>query len=208
MHPGDHETIDTDKCVELELLFNIGRCAGIRNGVKERVSPSDVDFATETVKTCGPFTAAAVEGAIKLKHLYGKHCRLMCFIGRLVAKMGSEFLLEELMESTELHVVVVGVESSGFVAQTKVVAVLRKLNGSGLFCTARRTRLHAAIRWEPCRHVQMEAMRSGTRFILAPTGGLKDIAEDGLGKMTVEALVEQEPSRNVSLAKNSKFGGL
>ena len=133
MHPGDHETIDTDKCVELELLFNIGRCAGIRNGVKERVSPSDVDFATETVKTCGPFTAAAVEGAIKLKHLYGKHCRLMCFIGRLVAKMGSEFLLEELMESTELHVVVVGVESSGFVAQTKVVAVLRKLNGSGLF---------------------------------------------------------------------------
>ena len=45
---------------------------------------------------------------------------------------------------------------------------------------------------EPCGHVQMEAMR----FILTPTGGLKDIVEDGLidlwtdGKMTVEELVE------------------
>ena len=40
--------------------------------------------------------------------------------------MGSDFLLELLMESTELHTVV-GVESSGFVAQTKVVAALCKL---------------------------------------------------------------------------------
>ena len=44
----------------------------------------------------------------------------------------------------------------------------------------------------------MEAMRSGTRFIVTPTGGLKNIAEDGFidlwmdGKMTVKALVEQE----------------
>ena len=188
----------------MRQYFKMGHCAGIRNGVKERVPPSDVDFATEAVRTsCGPFTAAAAAEAVKrgLKHLYVKHCRLMCFIGRLVAKMGSNFLLEVLMEGTELHVVVVGAESPGFVAQTKVVVVLRKLKGSGVFCTARQTRLHAATRWEPCRHVQMEAMRSGTRFILAPTGGLKDTVEDGLidlwtdGKMTVEALVEQEPSR-------------
>ena len=129
----------------------MGHCAGIRNGGKERVSPSDVDFATEAVRTCGPFTAAAAEDAIKrgLKHLYVKHCRLMWFIGRLDAEMGRDFLLELLMEGTELHVVVVGDESAGFVAQTKVVAALRKLKGSGVFCTARRTRLHAATRWEP-----------------------------------------------------------
>ena len=83
MHPGGHETIDPDKCVELELLFKMGRCAGIRNGAKngakERVPSSDVDFATEAVRTCRPFTAAAAADAIKrgLKHLYVKHCRLM-----------------------------------------------------------------------------------------------------------------------------------
>ena len=158
MHPGDHETIDPDK--GLELLFKMGHCAGIRNGVKERVPPSDVDFATEAVRTCGPFTAAAAEDAIKrgLKHLYGKCCRLLCFIGRSVAKMGSDFhlkVLRELPDGTELHVVVVGVGSAGFVAQTKVVAVLRKLKRSGVFWT----RLHVTIpggghvdtcRWRLC----------------------------------------------------------
>ena len=52
----------------------------------------------------------------------------MCFIGRLVAVMGSDFHLEVLMEvpdGTELHVVVAGVGRSGFVAQTKVVGFLR-----------------------------------------------------------------------------------
>ena len=44
----------------------------------------------------------------------------------------------------------------------------------------------------------LEAMRSGRRFIVAPTGGLKNIVEDRFtdlwtdGKMIVEALVEQE----------------
>ena len=47
-----HETINPDKCVELELLFEMGHCAGIRNGVKERDSPSDMDFATEALRTC------------------------------------------------------------------------------------------------------------------------------------------------------------
>ena len=53
----------------------------------------------------------------------------MCFIGRMVAKSGSDFLLEVLMavpDGTELHMVVIG--STGFVVtQTKVAAVLRKL---------------------------------------------------------------------------------
>ena len=150
--------------MELELLFKKGHCAGFRNGGKERVSPSDVDFATEAARTCGPFTAAAAEDAIKrgLKHLYGKCCRLLCFIGRSVAKMGSDFHLEvlrELPDGTERHVVVVGVGSAGFVAQTKVVAVLRKLKHSGVFCSARRMRLHVTIpggshvdtcRWRLC----------------------------------------------------------
>ena len=42
-----------------------------------------------------------------------------------------------------------GVGSTGFVAQTKVVAALRKLEGSEVFYSARRTRLHSATRWEP-----------------------------------------------------------
>ena len=70
--------------------------------------------------------------------------------------------------------------------------------------------------WEPwdMSCIMMEAMRSGTRLIVAPTGGLKNIAEDGFtdlwtdGKMTVEALVEQEFLKKVTLAKNSKLGCL
>ena len=64
---------------------------------------------------------------------------LMCFIGKLVAEMGSGFLLEVLMEvpdDAELQMVVVGVGTTGFVAHTKVVAVLGKLEGSGVFCSA------------------------------------------------------------------------
>ena len=52
----------------------------------------------------------------------------MCFNGKLVAKMGSDFLLEVLMElpdDTGLHMVVVGVGTAGFVVHAKVVAVLR-----------------------------------------------------------------------------------
>ncbi|CAE7946950.1 unnamed protein product, partial [Symbiodinium sp. KB8] len=73
---------------------------------------------------------------------------------------------------TWLQTVVVGVGSAGFVAQNNVVVVLHKL--------------------EARVHVLMEAMRSGTRFIVAPTGGLKNIVEDDFtdlwtdGKMTVE----------------------
>ena len=162
---------------ELELLFKMGHCAGIRNSVKERVSPSDADFATEALRTCGPSTAAAAEDAIKrgLKHLCGKHCRFMCFIGRLVAKMGSDFLFEVLMEGTELHVVVVGVESVGFVAQTKVVAVSTQAES-----------LWSVLHCSPDATPRCYQVRSH----------VKDIVEDGLidlwtdGKMTVEELVE------------------
>ena len=120
----------------------------------------------------------------------------MRFIGRLVAKICSDFLVEVLMQvpdDTELPVVAVAVGSTGFVAQTKVVAVLRKLKGRRVLGSARRTRLR--------RHVKMEPMRSATRFIVAASGGLKDMVEDGLidlstdGKVTVEALVEQESLR-------------
>ena len=90
----------------------MGHGAGIRNGVTERVSPVDMDAATEARRTCGPFTAVAAEDATKrrLLHLYHKQCMLTCFIGRLVAKMGSDFLLEALLglsKDTELQMVVV-----------------------------------------------------------------------------------------------------
>ena len=100
MHPRGHETVDPVKCVDLEVLFKMGSCAGIRIGVKERVSPSDMDFATEAMRTCGTSTAAVAEDATKreLNNLYHKQYMLMCFIGKLVAKMGSDFLLEALME--------------------------------------------------------------------------------------------------------------
>ena len=44
---------------------------------------------------------------------------LMCFIGKMVAKMSSYFLLEALMEvlkDTELQMAMEGVGSTGFVA--------------------------------------------------------------------------------------------
>ena len=174
----------------MDVLFKMGRCAGVCTGGEDK-------------RTCGPFTAAAAEDAIKrgLQHPFGKHCMLMCFIGKLVANMGSGFLLEVLMEvpdDAELQMVVFGVGTTGFVALARAVAVLGKLEGNGVFCSARRMRLHVATKWEPCGHVLLEAMCSGRRFIVAPTGGLKNTAEDRFtdlwtdGKMTVEALVEHE----------------
>ena len=54
LHPGGHETADS-QCVELELPFKMGHCAGICSGVKNRISPSGMDFSTEVKRTCGPF---------------------------------------------------------------------------------------------------------------------------------------------------------
>eukprot|EP00439_Symbiodinium_sp_Y106_P015296 s8233_g2.t1 len=187
----------------------MGHCAGIRNGVKERISPSDVDFRHRGLEDLHCVTVHSScsrrhnqYGYIMHPYLYGKHYNLMCFLGRLVAKLGSDFLLVVLMEvpdGMERHMVVVGVGCAGFVAQTEAVPDLSTLKGSGVFCSARRTRLHVATRRAPCGHVQMEAMRSGMRFIVAPTGGLRDIVEHGLidlwtggtSKVTVEAFVEQ-----------------
>ena len=74
-------TMDPEKGVELEALFKMGNCTGLQgtvasrrpgahpvlrscsrpggilNGVKEGVSPSDMNFVTKTMMTCGPFTA-------------------------------------------------------------------------------------------------------------------------------------------------------
>ena len=113
--------MDPVKCVELEVLFKRGSCAGIRNGVKERVSPSDMDFATEAMRTCGTSSAAVAEDATKreFNYLYHEQYMLMCFIGKMVAKMSSYFLLEALMEvlkDSELQMAMEGVGSTGFVA--------------------------------------------------------------------------------------------
>ena len=119
---------------------------------------------------------------------------LMRFIGRLVAKMGCDLRLEVLMkvpDVTELQML------QALVSWPR--ATSRLLYGS--WKSARGTRQHVATSWEPRGHVLMEAMRSGTRFIVTPTGGLKDIVEDGFadlwtdGKMTAEAPVEQQFSR-------------
>ena len=64
MHPGGHETVDSE-FVELEVIFKMGHCAGFCNGVKKKLSPSGMEFATVAKKTCGPFIAAAAEDAIR-----------------------------------------------------------------------------------------------------------------------------------------------
>ena len=110
MHPGCHETVDSE-CVEMDVLFKMGHCAGVCTGGE--------------AKRTGAFTVAAAEDAIKrgLQHPYGS--MLMCFIGKLVANMGSGFLLEVLMEvpdDAELQLVVFGVGTTGFVALARAAA--------------------------------------------------------------------------------------
>ena len=39
------------ECMELEVRFKMGHCTGICNGVEKKVSPSDMDFATEAKRT-------------------------------------------------------------------------------------------------------------------------------------------------------------
>ena len=73
----------------------------------------------------------------------------------------------EVPDDAELQMVVFGVGTTGFVALARAVAALGKLEGSGVFCSARRMRLHVATRWEPCGHVLLEAMRK----IASPISG-------------------------------------
>jgi granule-bound starch synthase len=223
---------DPDKGVELEELFAKGRVTGILNGVKEGVSPMEENFVEKTMMTCGTFSVATANTAKEeLKVTYQTQNNLpasagplMCFIGRLDAQKGYDLLLEALidvLENTEMQVVIVGAGRDDLVAQTK--AVEKKFPGKFFYAGwmgPERYSLLAACdftllpsRWEPCGLVQMEAMRVGTCPIVAPTGGLKDTVEDGLNglwtdsEMTVEAEIDEESVESIakSLRRASKL---
>jgi len=216
---------DPEKGVELEDLFALGKCTGILNGVKEGVTPSDKNFVTKTMMSSGVFTAAtAAEAKAELKATYRAQNNLpeskgplMCFIGRLDAQKGYDLLLEslvEILEDTELQVVIVGSGRADLVAQTK--AVEKKYPSKFFYAGWMGPERYALLagcdftllpsRWEPCGLVQMEAMRMGTLPIVAPTGGLKDTVEDGLNgiwtdkEMSVEAVVDEESVASISKA--------
>ena len=83
--------------------------------------------------TCGPFNSANCDMAkTELKQAYrsqngltGCTGPLMCFIGRLDAQKGYDLLWEslvEVLEDTEIQVVVVGAGRADLVAQTKALA--------------------------------------------------------------------------------------
>jgi granule-bound starch synthase len=217
--------LDPEKGVELEKLFALGNITGILNGVKEGVSPSDPNFVTKTQMTCGTFTAATADAAkAELKAQYRAQNNLpaidgpmMCFIGRLDAQKGFDLLLESLvdvLETTELQVVIVGAGRADLIAQTRAVEKKfpNKFFYAGWMGPERYSLLAACdytllpSRWEPCGLVQMEAMRVGTCPIVAPTGGLKDTVEDDLNgiwtdaEMTVESEVCQESVASISRA--------
>mmetsp|Transcript_65872 Transcript_65872/g.104488 ORF Transcript_65872/g.104488 Transcript_65872/m.104488 type:complete len:938 (+) Transcript_65872:38-2851(+) len=214
---------DPEKGVELESLFTLGKCTGILNGVKEGVSPSDKNFVTKTMMSCGPFNSTTCDIAkSELKASYraqngltGCTGPLMCFIGRLDSQKGYDLLLEslvEVLEDTEMQVVIVGAGRADLVAQTKAVEKKYpdKFFYAGWMGPERYALLAACdytllpSRWEPCGLVQMEAMRLGTLPIVAPTGGLKDTVEDGVNglwtekEMTVEAIVDQDSVESIS----------
>eukprot|EP00439_Symbiodinium_sp_Y106_P014766 s260_g2.t1 len=238
---------DPEKGVELEDLFSLGKCtgpfaeealsramrilvSGILNGVKEGVTPSDKNFVTKTMMSCGVFTAAtAPEAKAELKASYRAQNNLpastgplMCFIGRLDAQKGYDLLLEalvEILEDTELQVVIVGSGRADLVAQTK--AVEKKYPTKFFYAGWMGPERYALLagcdytllpsRWEPCGLVQMEAMRMGTLPIVAPTGGLKDTVEDGLNglwtdkEMSVEAVIDEAPHFPIALKRASKL---
>jgi len=214
---------DPEKGVELEDLFALSRVTGVLNGVKEGVSPAEKNFVTKTMMSCGTFTpATAVAAKDELKagyraqnNLPASEGPLMCFIGRLDAQKGYDLLLESLidvLEDTEMQIVIVGAGRADLVAQTK--AVEKKFPGKFFYAGWMGPERYALLagsdftllpsRWEPCGLVQMEAMRVGTCPIVAPTGGLKDTVEDGLNglwtdaEMTVEAEVEETSVESIS----------
>jgi len=195
------------------------------NGVKEGVSPIDQNFVTKTQMTCGTFTVATADAAkTELKAMYRAQNNLpaidgplMCFIGRLDAQKGYDLLLESLMnvlETTEMQVVIVGAGRADLIAQTRAVEKKfpKKFFYAGWMGPERYALLAGCdytllpSRWEPCGLVQMEAMRVGTCAIVAPTGGLKDTVEDDLNgiwldaEMTVESEVCQESVASISRA--------
>jgi len=190
---------DPEKGVELQALFTAGRCTGILNGVKEGVSPHNPIFAEKVGLVCGTYTAQTVDTAkAKLKAAYLKTAGLpesegplMIFVGRLDTQKGYDLLLEalaEVLEDTEMQVVIVGAGRADLVTMTKTVEKKfpDKFKLAGWMGPERYAALAASdytllpSRWEPCGLVQMEAMRMGTLPIVAPTGGLKDTVEDGV----------------------------
>jgi len=214
---------DPEKGCELEDLFAMGKVTGILNGVKEGVSPADQNFVTKTMMTCGTFTAAtatAAKAELKASYLAQNSLPtingpLMCFIGRLDAQKGYDLLLEALidvLEDTEMQIVIVGAGRADLVAQTK--AMEKKFPGKFFYAGWMGSERYALLagcdytlmpsRWEPCGLVQMEAMRVGTCPIVAPTGGLKDTVEDGLNglwtdsEMTVEAEIDEESVASIA----------
>ncbi|CAK0866518.1 unnamed protein product [Prorocentrum cordatum] len=217
--------VDPEKGVELERLFAMAKVTGILNGVKEGVSSEDKNFVTKTKMCCGTFTAATVDVAkAQLKAAYQQENGLgassgpmMCFIGRLDAQKGYDLLLEsliEVLEDTEMQVVIVGAGRADLVQQTKAVEKKfpKKFFYAGWMGPERYALLAGCeytllpSRWEPCGLVQMEAMRMGTLPIVAPTGGLKDTVEDGVNglwtdaEMTVEAELDDASSESISKA--------
>ncbi|CAE8582482.1 unnamed protein product, partial [Polarella glacialis] len=214
---------DPEKGCELEDLFAMGKVTGILNGVKEGVSSADQNFVTKTMMTCGTFTAAtatAAKAELKASYLAQNSLPtingpLMCFIGRLDAQKGYDLLLEALidvLEDTEMQIVIVGAGRADLVAQTK--AMEKKFPGKFFYAGWMGSERYALLagcdytlmpsRWEPCGLVQMEAMRVGTCPIVAPTGGLKDTVEDGLNglwtdsEMTVEAEIDEESVASIA----------
>merc|ERR1719436_2024721 len=166
---------------------------------------------------CGTFTMdTAAQAKEKLKALYRQESGLpaspgpmICFIGRLDAQKGYDLLLEsliEVLEDTEMQIVIVGAGRADLVQQTKALEKKfpTKLFYAGWMGPERYSLLAACdytllpSRWEPCGLVQMEAMRMGTLPIVAPTGGLRDTVEDGVNglwisaEMTVEAELDDE----------------
>jgi granule-bound starch synthase len=216
---------DPDKGVELEDLFAAGKVTGILNGVKEGVSPMEKNFVTKTKMACGTFsvaTASAAKEELKIAYraengLPASDGPLMCFVGRLDAQKGYDLLLEalvDILDDTEMQVVIVGSGRDDLVAQTKAVAKKfpNKFYYAGWMGPERYALVAACdftllpSRWEPCGLVQMEAMRVGTCPIVAPTGGLKDTVEDGLNgiwtdsEMTVEAEIDEESVESLARA--------
>eukprot|EP00443_Scrippsiella_acuminata_P063116 CAMPEP_0115390706 /NCGR_PEP_ID=MMETSP0271-20121206/10338_1 /TAXON_ID=71861 /ORGANISM="Scrippsiella trochoidea, Strain CCMP3099" /LENGTH=827 /DNA_ID=CAMNT_0002814253 /DNA_START=55 /DNA_END=2538 /DNA_ORIENTATION=- len=216
---------DPEKGVELEELFALGRVTGILNGVKEGVSPSDKNFTSKTKMTCGTYTeetASLAKEQLKMAYraesgLPESPGPLMCFIGRLDAQKGYDLLLEaltEVLQDTELQVVIVGAGRADLVEETR--ALEKKFPSKFFYAGWMGPERYALLagcdytllpsRWEPCGLVQMEAMRMGTLPIVAPTGGLRDTVEDGINgiwtdaEMTVEAEVDEESCAAIARA--------
>jgi granule-bound starch synthase len=189
---------DPEKGVELEDMFKAGRATGILNGVKEGVSPSNPTFVAKTgmLATWNASSADAAKAVLKTSYraasgLPDSQGPLMVFVGRLDLQKGYDLLLEalaEVLEDTEMQVVIVGAGRQDLLAETRAMAKKYPTKFYyGGWMGPERYKLVAASdytllpsRWEPCGLVQMEAMRLGTLPIVAPTGGLKDTVEDGV----------------------------